>query len=329
MNLDSFKNKTVLITGATGLIGSHIVDKLLTVDGTTVLALGRSMAKLSSTFSDNSSRGKLMCVEHDISKPIPEKFGAVDFIFHAASPISGEIIKTRPLDVIDSNLSGTINCLEYLRNQGHGKMIVFSSATVYSVDVPNHVAYETETSIADSIDAPNAPYSESKRMVEVIANAYHKQHLVDVLVVRFSYVYGYSKHPAKTAFYEFINKALAGENIVMNKSGLSRRDNIFVEDAVDGLLHLCNKGKVGEVYNISSDGDMGNYAAVDEMAELIAKNANKLISDSHVKVTFKEQGQERKEGLRLSNKKIKATGWAISTSIEDGIYKTMKEYLKK
>ena len=66
-----------------------------------------------------------------------------------------------------------------------------------------------------------------------------------------------------------------------------------------------------------------------EMAELIAKNANKLISDSHVKVTFKEQGQERKEGLRLSNKKIKATGWAISTSIEDGIYKTMKEYLKK
>ena len=48
-----------------------------------------------------------------------------------------------------------------------------------------------------------------------------------------------------------------------------------------------------------------------------------------MKVTFKEQGQERKEGLRLSNKKIKATGWAISTSIEDGIYKTMKEYLKK
>lgn len=160
-----------------------------------------------------------------------------------------------------------------------------------------------------------------------IANAYHKQHLVDVLVARFSYLY--SKHPAKTAFYEFINKALAGENIVMNKSGLSRRDNIFVEDAVVGLLHLCNKGKVGEVYNISSDGDMGNYAAVDEMAELIVKNANKLISDSHVKVTFKEQGQVREEGLRLSNKKKKATGWAISTSIEDGIYKTMKEYLKK
>lgn len=328
MNLDSFKNKTVLVTGATGLIGSHIVEKLLAV-GTTVIALGRTKEKLCSSFSDIPRQGELKCVEHDISKPIPEDVGAVDYIFHAASPISGEIIKTRPLDVIDSNLSGTINCLEYLKNQGHGKMVVFSSATVYSVDDPSHVARESETSIADCIDAPNAPYSESKRMIEVIANAYHKQYQVDVLIARFSYVYGYSKYPAKTAFYEFINKALAGEDIVMNKSGLSRRDNVYVEDAVDGLLHLCQNGENGEVYNVSSNGDEGNYAAVDEMAEIIALNAHKLIPDSHVKVTFKEQGQERKEGLRLSNEKIKETGWSISTSLENGIYKTMKEYLKK
>lgn len=328
MNLDIFRNKTILVTGATGLIGSHIVEKLLATDGTTVIAVGRSKAKLSSTFSNSPHLGLLKCMEHDISRPLPDEIGNVDYIFHAASPISGEIIKTRPLDVIESNLSGTINCLEYLKHQGHGKMVVFSSATVYSVETSSHVAHETETSIADCIDAPNAPYSESKRMIEVIANAYHKQHQVEVLIARFSYVYGYSKHPAKTAFYEFINRALAGENIVMNKSGLSRRDNIYVEDAVDGLLHLCQVGKDGEVYNISSNGDKGNYAAVDEMADIIAKNAKKLIAGSDVKVTFKEQGNERVEGLRLSNEKIKATGWAITNSIEDGIYKTMKEYLK-
>lgn len=328
MNLDSFKNKKVLVTGATGLIGFHIVEKLLMV-GTTVIALGRNKEKLCSTFSGGHTYGLLKYVEHDISHPLPKEVGAVDYIFHAASPISGEIIKTRPLDVIESNLSGTINCLEYLKSQGHGKMVVFSSATVYSVDTPSHIAHESETSIADCIDAPNAPYSESKRMIEVIANAYHKQYQVDVLVVRFSYVYGFSKHPAKTAFYEFINKALAGEDIVMNKSGLSRRDNIYVEDAVDGLLHLCQDGKEGEVYNISSNGDEGNYAAVDEMAGIIAQNANKLVANSRVKVTFKEQGQNRKGGLRLSNEKIKETGWSISTSLEDGIYKTMKEYLKK
>lgn len=328
MNLEKFKNTTILVTGATGLIGSHIVTKLLTIEGTRVIALGRSKSKLVSTFEDDKCVGSLVCLEHDIASPLPKDLGHVDFIFHAASPISGEIIKTRPLDVIISNLSGTINCLEYLKQQGSGKMIVFSSATVYSVDEPSHLAKEENTGVADCIDAPNAPYSESKRMIEVIANAYHKQYQVDVLIARFSYVYGYSKNAAKTAFYEFINKALSGENIVMNKSGLSRRDNIYVEDAVDGLLHLCEQGFSGDVFNVSSNGDMGNYAAVDEMAQIIAMNANKLLNDTHVKVEFKEENHERKEGLRLSNEKIKSTGWAISTSIEEGIYKTMKAYLK-
>lgn len=328
MNLEKFKNTTILVTGATGLIGSHIVTKLLTIEGTRVIALGRSKSKLVSTFEDDKCVGSLVCMEHDIASPLPKDLGHVDFIFHAASPISGEIIKTRPLDVINSNLSGTINCLEYLKQQGSGKMIVFSSATVYSVDEPSHVAKEENTGVADCIDAPNAPYSESKRMIEVIANAYHKQYQVDVLIARFSYVYGYSKNAAKTAFYEFINKALSSENIVMNKSGLSRRDNIYVEDAVGGLLHLCEQGFSGDVFNVSSNGDMGNYAAVDEMAQIIAMNANKLLNDAHVKVEFKEENHERKEGLRLSNEKIKSTGWAISTSIEEGIYKTMKAYLK-
>lgn len=327
MNLNYFQNKKILVTGATGLIGSHIVEKLLKVAGTTVVAMGRTESKLKSTFETGESIGSLQCSQHDIAQPLPNDLGDIDFIFHAASPISGEVIKTRPLDVINSNLSGTINCLEYLKKQGHGKMIVFSSATVYSVDEPTHIAKESATSVADCIDAPNAPYSESKRMIEVIANAYHKQYGVDTLITRFSYVYGYSKNAAKTSFYEFINRALAGENIVMNKSGLPRRDNIYVDDAVDGLLHLCEQEISGDVFNVSSNGDLGNYAAVDEMAEIIAKNANKLIDNSTVKVEFKENSHDRKEGLRLSNDKIKSTGWVLSNSLEDGIYKTMKQYL--
>ena len=130
MNLDKLKNTTILVTGATGLIGSHIVTKLLAIEGTRVIALGRSKSKLVSTFEDGTSVGSLECMEHDIASPLPKDLGHVDFIFHAASPISGEIIKTRPLDVINSNLSGTINCLEYLTQQGSGKMIVFSYATV-------------------------------------------------------------------------------------------------------------------------------------------------------------------------------------------------------
>lgn len=325
MNLDIFKEKVVLITGATGLIGSHIAKTLLALDRITVIVVGRNKSKLEKTFIEYKNAGKIIFVEHDVSIPLPSSLGLVDFIFHAASPISGEIIKSRPLDVINSNLNGTINCLEYLKNQGKGKMIVFSSATVYSVNDPTHIAVESATSIAECINGSNAPYSESKRMIEVIANAYHKQFQVDTLIVRFSYVYGYSANPAKTAFYEFIKKALNGSDIDMNNSGLPRRDNIYVDDAVLGLLHLCSNGLSGETYNISSNGDLGNYAAIDEIAEIIARCAN-IINGTHVKVIYKTDGKERNEGLRLDNTKAKSTGWFITSSMEEGIKQTLLNY---
>lgn len=328
MNLDIFSGKVVLITGATGLIGSHIAKKLLELNKITVIVIGRNKLKLENTFQEYVNSGKIVFVEHDVSLPLPLSLGCIDYIFHAASPISGEIIKTRPLDVINSNLNGTIHCLEYLKNQGSGKMIVFSSATVYSVNDPSHVAVESATSIAECIDGSNAPYSESKRMIEVVANAYHKQYHIDTLIVRFSYVYGYSANPAKTAFFEFINKALKGENIEMNNSGLPRRDNIYVDDAVEGLLHLCSYGLSGETYNISSNGDLGNYAAMDEIAEFIALGVNK-VNGTNINVMYKTEDCVRKEGLRLDNTKAKSTGWMIKNSLENGIMQTLLKYMKQ
>lgn len=325
MDLDFFKGKVVLITGATGLIGSHIAKSLLSLDEIKVIVVGRSQQKLKKTFLDYVSSNKIYCLEHDVSLPLPLSLGKIDYIFHAASPISGEVIKRQPLDVINSNLSGTINCLEYLKKQESGKMVVFSSATVYSVDDPFHVAVESKTNMADCIDSPNAPYSESKRMIEVIANAYHKQFDVDTIIARFSYVYGYSANPAKTAFYEFINKAMSGEDLTLNKSGLPRRDNIYVDDAVRGLLHLCEIGVSGETYNISSNGDLGNYAAIDEIAESIVREANK-INGTNIRVIYKSDGGERLEGLRLDNSKIKSTDWRVITTLDEGIERTLLNY---
>lgn len=326
MDLNFFKGKVILITGATGLIGSHIAKALLSLEEIKVIVVGRSQQKLNKTFLEYVSSNKIYCLEHDVSQPLPSSLEKIDYIFHAASPISGEVIKTQPIDVISSNLSGTINCLEYLKKQEYGKMIVFSSATVYSIDEPSHVAVESKTNMADNIDALNAPYSESKRMIEVIANAYHKQFNIDIIIARFSYVYGYSINPAKTAFYEFINKAMNGEDLTLNKSNLPRRDNIYVDDAVRGLLHLCEFGTSGDTYNISSNGDLDNYAAIDEIAESIVRGANK-INGTTIKVIYKSDERERLEGLRLDNTKIKSTNWRIMNALDDGIIQTLLNYI--
>lgn len=331
--LSFLAGKTVLITGATGLIGSNIVDRLMSDNSIRVIVVGRNIQKIRDTFSSYWGLESFIPVEHDISNSFPRLNFAVDYIFHAAGPIAGSIIKETPVDVIKPNLFGLINCLEFVRKQKEveGKdcrTIVFSSATVYSSTGDKDVIVsEGLTNSAEYLNSITAAYSESKRMCEVIANAYYRQYKIDVVLTRFAYVYGYTKKMPDTAFYEFIQKSLKGENLVLNSTGAPRRDNIYIDDAVDGLLCLCEKGNSGESYNISSGGDLNNFAAIDEIADAIAKAANKNIAGSSISVSFREQSDGRKPGIVLDNGKLKALGWSIENSLEEGVNKTMISYI--
>lgn len=329
----TFDGKTILITGATGLLGTHLIKRLLAYKDCTIVALGRNIEKLEEVFKGYQGEGNLVLMKGDVSDKFPVYEKSFDYIFHAASPIAGDIIRNYPVSVIKPNILGTINCLEYLKQkkeeQGQNcKMVVFSSATVYSNTTTKDCRVsEEETSVADTLDAANAPYSESKRMAEVIARAYAKQHDVKVFIARFSYLYGYSKQAPNTAFYEFINKSLHGEGLLLNSNGAPKRDNIYVDDAVNGLLCLVEKGIAGESYNISSGGDLNNFAAIDEIANAIANAANKNIAGSDISVSFREHSEGRKPGIVLDNEKLKALGWCVENSLEEGVNKTLIAYI--
>ena len=128
---NTFEGKTILITGATGLIGTHLVKRLF--EGNVhIIALGRNRNKLEDVFDNCKVSGHLELIEGDVSIRVPEIAGGIDYIFHAASPIAGDIIRTKPVSVVKANILGTLNCLEYLRKQDKGRMVVFSSATVYA-----------------------------------------------------------------------------------------------------------------------------------------------------------------------------------------------------
>ena len=164
-------------------------------------------------------------------------------------------------------------------------------------------------------------------MAEVMAGAYHAQYGVDVLIVRIAYVYGYAKHKPNTAFYEFINKALEGSDIVINNSGMGKRDNIYVEDVVDALLLLLQKGISGESYNISSNGDNGNFKAIDEIADIIVRVANKELAEDKIQLKIAAEYKERKPGLRLDNQKLKSLGWSPQFGLEAGIREILIRYM--
>ena len=325
-----YAGKTVLVTGATGLIGSNLVERLLKFKGIRLIAMGRDRVKLERVFARILPCSEFRVMAHDVTQPIPPAVGNVDFIFHAASPISGKMIQEEPVSVIAANLRGTENCLKYLVEQRKatgvvGTFVAFSSATVYGHPAGGDRTFtEDETAEAGMLDSTEAAYSESKRMTEVMARAYGCQFGIDVRIVRFGYVYGHCAVTPKTAFYEFVAKAIRGEDLVFNKSGFARRDNIYIDDAVSGLLCVCEKGVSGEAYNVSACSDGGNYAAIDEMAELIAAAVNGRVN-SPIKVVVAPCDQ-RAAGVRLDNSKLKTLGWRIEHSLPDGISRVVESY---
>ena len=320
-----FNHKTILITGATGLIGSNLVKRLLQYPDNDMILVGRSKEKLEKVFGHHE---RIRLVEHDISTPFLEGLGHIDCIYHAASPISGGTIQNEPVSVIKANLDGTLYCLEYLKKQknesgGDGTMIVFSSATVYGSSIDEDIKVdETMTKSAEDLDALIAPYSESKRMIEVMSRAYARQYGIDVKIARIGYVYGYTPILPRTALYDFLKIVGRGENIVFGKTGFGRRDNIYIDDVIEGLLYITAKGTSSESYNVSSAGDLENFASIDEMAQIIVDAAN-----NGTKVIIQECNQ-RSGGVILNNTKLKNLGWSVKTSLIQGITNLYKSVNK-
>lgn len=320
-----FSNKTVLVTGATGLIGSHIVDTLMNFSGVKVIASVRNRMKLEQMFSNYIGKENFSYIVHDISTSEIAINETIDYIFHTAGPISGNIINHQPVDVISPNLDGLKNCLDFLRKQQKGRLVLFSSATIYSRALQSDtIVSEDDTTITDSLNNPQAMYSQTKRMCELLGKAYMKQYGVDVVIARIAYVYGYTKAFPDTAFYQFITKAIAGENIQLNAASFVNRDNIYIQDAVSGLLQICLYGKCGETYNVSSGGELGNYTSIDVIAKHIARAVNQQLH-SNVGVNYLHPDKINcLPGIVLDNNKLKKLGWCLETEISRGIDEVVK-----
>lgn len=327
--MNAIEGKNILVTGATGLIGFNLVEKIMQMKPSMVIVTGRNEKKLAVTFEHYLGLSNFMILQHDATSPIPTDIGYVDYIFHAAGPMEREIVMNRPVDVILPNVVGLISLLDYLKRQEidsgrKGRLVVFSSVTVYNnIGNDDYDAKEDETIHAISLDAPSACYAESKRMVEVIARSYKKQFDIDVVIARFSTVYGPTRNIPDTAFFEFIRNSIQGKDIMINNSTIPRRDNIYVDDAVNGLLCVAVQGVSGDAYNISSGGEKGNYAAIDEIAKMVA-----VVADNGSTVRYKTEGGIRKGGMTLNNSKLKQLGWTLQYSMEAGIIATINKMKK-
>lgn len=308
---------SVLVTGSTGLIGSCIIDVLLTANSLfdkkfEVFALGRNKKQIQSRFKVNES---LHFVIQDIKKPIT--VDGLDYIIHAASNADPKSYALYPVETITTNIFGAKNVLDYCKGT-NTRALLTSTFEIYG-KLEQDKYSEDEYGIID-LGILRSCYPESKRTAEMLFKSYADEYEVDCVIARLSSIYGPTmKVDDSKAHAQFIRNALSGENIVLKSSGSQVRTYCYVMDAVSGILTVLFKGKVGEAYNVANE---VSIASISELAQVIADYAGtEVVYDLPDEV--EKKGFSKPQNCVLRTEKLRKLGWCGRYDLKTGINETM------
>lgn len=306
-----------LVTGATGLIGSCLIDVLVAANkkGSSfkIYALGRSKEKITKRFGN-----EVVPVEQDIAIPLNEEV-SFDYIIHCASNADPKSYALQPVETIITNVIGIKNVLDYCKKHLCTRMLLTSTFEVYG-SIDGCSSYHEEMSgVIDQTVLRNG-YPESKRCCELLLRSYVDEYKVNAVIVRLPSVYGPTMlNSDSKAHAQFIKNALNHKDIVLKSKGEQRRTYCYVVDAVSGLFKVLFDGTTGESYNISNENSVASIAEVARTCAEIA--GTKVIFDMPDEIEAK--GFSRSKDCILDNSKLRRLGWSAKYSLHDGLAETI------
>lgn len=323
---EKLKNKTVLISGGSGLVGSFLVDVLMLANKEYelechVIVIGRNEEKAKLRFSYYWDNENFKFISTDISKKIDSNLlGDISYIIHLASNTHPVAYATDPIGTITTNVFGTYMLLELAAEKNAERFVFASSNEIYGENRGDVELFDEQYCGYIDCNTLRAGYPESKRCSEALCQAYYSQKGIDVVIPRLTRSYGPTMLMNDTkALSQFLINGLKGENIVLKSEGLQYYSYTYVADAVYGLLTVMLIGESGECYNIS---DESSDIRLKDLAEIIAEKSN-------TKVVFELPDDIEKKGYstatkaRLDSKKIKELGWHPLFDINSGIARTL------
>ncbi|RSX55927.1 dTDP-glucose 4,6-dehydratase [Bifidobacterium dolichotidis] len=308
---------TVLVTGATGLVGSCLVDVLAATDtGIRVIATSRSLERLTQRFEYllNDERIKLM--RWDAADPL-HCDDPVDYVIHAASNASPSLYEAHPVQTLLTNVEGTRHVLDFCQDKG-ARMLLTSTFEVYGNVIASPQGLQEDAPYTADLSTPRSCYPESKRCAEVLIQSYASEFGTDALIARLGSVYGPTMLDSDNkAHAQFFRKALAKQDIVMNSAGLPRRTYSYVIDVASALLFLLVHGETAQAYNVASSGESASIA---EIAEHIAHIAGTYVQKPELS---ESDALQTAPNHTLNGAKIHALGWASAYSLDEGLRSTI------
>ncbi len=341
LDFDTLAGSSFLISGATGMIGSTLIDVLMKLNrekgaDIQIFALGRSREKAEDRFEAYISDGHFHFIQCSINEKsemdaaleaaLKENgIGGFDYVFHAASNTHPVAYATDPIGTITTNIIGLNDLLDFAAAHACRRFLFASSNEIYGENRGDVELFDESYCGYIDCNTMRAGYPESKRAGEALCQAYIRQKEMDAVIVRFTRSFGPTLLKTDTkALSQFLNKALAGEDIVLKSAGTQYFSYTYVCDAVGGLLTCLLKGVCGEAYNIA-----------DVSCDITLRNLAKLIADSEGrKVIFEipdsveSAGYSKATKARLDSSKLQKLGWKAQFDIATGIRHTL-EILKE
>lgn len=323
---DKLKNKSVLISGSSGLIGSCLVDVLMLKNNTsqlncTIYALGRSEQKARERFDSFWENSNFKFVPGDINVPLAqEDMEAVDYVIHLASNTHPVLYSTDPIGTITTNIVGTNNMLQFAVDHKAKRMLFASSNEIYGENRGDTEMFDEAYCGYINSNTLRAGYPESKRCGEALCQAYIRQKGLDIVIPRFTRSYGPTMLLSDSkAISQFIRKGVTGEDIVLKSEGKQYYSYTYVADAVTGLLTVLLRGDCGEAYNIA---DEASDIMLKDLAMIVAETVGRrVVYDLPDEIEL--AGYSTATKARLDSGKLQVLGWKAKYNIRTGLVRTV------
>lgn len=326
------EGKTFFVTGASGMIGSFLVDTIMYRNQQVseerkirVIAVSRSRKTAEERFCGWCGGNELTYISHDIVEPFGKELPVADYYIHAASTTHPLAYVNEPINTVLSNIFGIYNVLELAARDLNSKSVFLSSVEVYGENRGDVERFAEDYCGYLNCNTLRAGYPEAKRASEALCQAYIKQKGLDAVIVRLPRVYGPSMRMTDSkAVAQFIKKGVFNEDIVLKSEGNQLYSYAHVADAVSAVLFVLVHGSVGEAYNV---GDERSDITLKDLAKMIARYAD-------TEVVFELPDEKERQGYStattaiMNSKKINELGWHARYDIATGLKNTM-EILKE
>ena len=301
---------TVLVTGAAGFLGSHLVDRLLR-DGHAVVGMDNLVTGAARNLEHLAGRGDFRFVNHNVSTYIAVH-GPLDGVLHFASPASPIDYLELPIQTLKVGALGTHNALGVALAKS-ARFMLASTSEVYG-DPLEHPQRESYWGNVNPI-GPRGVYDEAKRFAEAMTTAYHRAHGLDTRIVRIFNTYGPRMRPHDgRVVSNFIVQALRGEPLTIYGDGSQTRSFCYVDDLVDGIVRLYQQGGA-EPTNVGNPSEF----TVLQLAELVLKLTGSRSRIEHRPLPTDDPRQRCPDIARART----TLGWEPKVPLEEGLRRTI------